>query len=475
MSSRLIAVFVLSALIGSASLSAQETAAKADAVKVDPADAIKADLATYLEKADETRAIGRSIAKYLRRGAAKHKEVEFILHELKKQARKNRKRSKLEEAELVKNVGAFAAAAKTLVAHDSKLLPIIEPMIASSVAEAKKLEAAQEAAEAAAKAKPDDADLAKAAKDAATPALAASMHSKVLERAAEAVFVGKARRAFLKFAGKGTFDGMYNDLRNHQPRMLGAFMTIFLNRDDDSNDRNLAAEGVAQFATKGEKEILTRLADVESDVSERPEIRESAMKVMARLGDRGPLNKLLGTLQSQIAAEQAKPQEQMNVFAILSLQNRIAFMLHVIGDYKMALGQYLNTGFAATNLPYDQLNDQAKGFFASVFYNCACAASRVENSEIAVWALNQHYNFGGNLGDWPLEDGDLEYARRDKAFAAAMKTWRDGKKPGSFEFDREAMMKTVQSLFGPPPGQEGEAGSADDSGDAGDAKSSTKN
>ena len=371
------------------------------------------DLSSYLSQADALRSTGRFGARYLRRVAAKHSDIYFILHELKRQARTVESPTATDRTAVNAQISTFCKLSESIIARG--------PQVTASI----------------------DVHLALPNLDKST--------QELLSRLDEAIYVRMARGVINRYLGKGTFSGMYDGLLPHRAKVLSAFMTLFMEGSSNTDaiaERGLAAEGISQFGAKGHKPTLTRLRLIWKDVTQNAAIREHSMRTLAQLGDLGPLNEVASRHKAAIKTAREKTPPDYNV--ILPTCRALGYLYLTVGRPADAIRYYTAFANVVFGFPFPTKNKALLSLSSNVFYNYACAASRLKNTYLSLWALNQHFNYGGDNYKWAAQDGDLAWIAKNPEFNKLLESWRTVTlKPGAYKFKRETFEAELKAVLAP--------------------------
>ncbi len=154
----------------------------------------------------------------------------------------------------------------------------------------------------------------------------------------------------------------------------------------------MAAEGVSQLATAEEKPVVARLRTVWTDKTAHAEMREAAMRALAKLGDSGPLNEVVSNHRK--AMDKAREETPPNYNIILPTCRALGYLYLTVNQPDNALRYYTAYANVLFGFPYPAKNPALMTLSANVFYNMACAASNLKSHYLSLWALNQHFNYG---------------------------------------------------------------------------------
>jgi len=79
----------------------------------------------------------------------------------------------------------------------------------------------------------------------------------------------------------------------------------------------------------------------------------------------------------------------------------------------------------------------------------ACSAARLKEIELALWAVDQSFNYGGENFEWAKEDGDLENIRSDARFGTMLDEWKKGTRKANQQPDSKQMLTLAQKFLTP--------------------------
>lgn len=272
-----------------------------------------------------------------------------------------------------------------------------------------------------------------------------------LDRMDIAIYMPEAKAYLQPFLTKGgTYLGMFAPLAAKQrAKMAEAYLAIFLDGAAEPGVRRLAADGVSELAEKGDKKFLDRLRVIAESKEEKDrDATYTAQKTMARLGDDSFFAPIFKTWKDALAAE-TKKGEKANVGVILQCFGQLAQLHQDIYQFRETSAYYFEYLRILLPAPYDKLDAQLRDTTSNYAYNLACALSRLNLFEDALWALDISFSYGGQNFDWAGEDGDLANLRTSegKKFAAVIAAYREGKKKkGEFKFSWDAFAKHVAGV-----------------------------
>jgi hypothetical protein len=296
----------------------------------------------------------------------------------------------------------------------------------------------------------------------------------------------------------GTYDGMFEKTSKFGRDGALAMREVFVDIGFPDDIRTLCGEGVAQL---GSKEDIPSVREVfDDDVEEKP-VKNKAMFVLARLGDRGPFDARLAELDASIAKGQGILDAKSPVFKELSAEIKAlsgkedksdddkaklkeketefrkingelieatygvgfsffnkAQMFIEIRDYEQAQASYEKTiSFWQRIASVMQGTAQAKGNMSLVYYNLACALSRQGKLVEATKSMESAFQWGYSNYDWLEKDGDLAALRADPAFQTLLADMKSGAAEARWKKAREEAPKPAPEKK--PSGDTGSGGS----------------
>ncbi len=260
----------------------------------------------------------------------------------------------------------------------------------------------------------------------------------------QSIHVGLAMEAIKKFLGRGTYRGMFADLKNRAPKISRAFLYIFSDRIQTTMIRAYAAEGIAELCPKTERaDFRKEVNAIHSEEDETSAMKDTAMILLARLGDRKLLDARLLKNRNIVVEELRKDAAERNLQVLLLSYQQSADLLQRVGDIKTAAE--VNTDYLRLVLSlctFASQNPEARGNIAGQCYDFACLLSQLKRIDFALYMLETSFNWGFNAFDWAVADKDLSQIRKDSRFKLLLESWRSGEtKPGSVLFDDKTYMK----------------------------------
>ncbi len=261
----------------------------------------------------------------------------------------------------------------------------------------------------------------------------------VLEALDRSIYIQEAKRAIKPFLGRGTYRGMFQAHAEEASKMTKAFLFIFSDRSSGSAmTRAYAAEGVAELCPQSElaktREAVSAIFTAKDESSA---MKDTAMILLARLGDRSHVNRAL-LIHRNIVAKQLKlPHEKRSYPTLLFSYEYMSDILQRVGDLKTVAeinADYLGLVFSLVN--YKNQSPEARSNIAAKCYDFACVLSQLGRVEFGLYILETSFSWGFSAFDWANEDKELKRLRQDPRYGALVKKWRSRKAElGSFVFD----------------------------------------
>ncbi|MFT7620479.1 MAG: hypothetical protein ACI97A_004136 [Planctomycetota bacterium] len=252
---------------------------------------------------------------------------------------------------------------------------------------------------------------------------------EVLEALDRALHIVLAKIEIKKFTGKGTYNGMFDALIPRAKKITRAFMFILSDRLEEALVRGFAAEGLAQICPRDmRKEVRVLVGEIYQERDETPFIKETAMVVLARLGDRKILNQTLAKHRAIIATELAKKSDAERSFPKLLLSyEKISVLLQRVGD--VATASEVNTDYLRMIFSlcrFSTQNESARANIAGQCYDFSCQLSQLGKVEFGLHILEAGFSWGLTAFDWAKEDKELTNLRKDPRFSALIDKWQKG-------------------------------------------------
>ena len=345
------------------------------------------------------REVGPACSSYLRTRAREEADLAQVIVTLRRQALTKKGKSRhLSPEEIASCSDRWIARARVLLRSGSPVLPAVRHLRRT--------------------AKPLDKD--------------------ILDSLEKAVHVHEVKQFLAPFLGRGTYPGMFEPLKSRGKSAVDALLFVFLDRREEGLMRAFAAEGVAELcAAENRADRRHVVAPVLQDASEGDGIKESAMILLARLGDAGPLRRKVRTGEGTISAELRKPHSRRNYPLLIQSYETNCNLLQRSGALREAAE--VNTDYLRLLLSlcrYETQNEAARAGIARQCYDFACILARLGRNSFALYVLEMSFNWGFTGFDWAREDGELRNLRQDARFAAILKEWSEGnRKPGSLAWN----------------------------------------
>lgn len=250
-----------------------------------------------------------------------------------------------------------------------------------------------------------------------------------LTKAEDRIYVGLCIAAIRHYIGTdgqttGTFDGMFAKLDQYNRDKIGdAFLDVFAG-SSPTGVRNLAGEGLAQMGSARHQAAVKAIL---GNANESQAIRMRALYTLARLGDRGPVDKRLADIaakMTELKKPDMSPQDLRAWAEGYRTQATVAQMIH---DTDAAIRYY--ESFVSTVEPLkDKLGAQnTEGDFQNTYYNLACLYALKGDVEGGFKALEKAFAAGYDNYKWANTDGDLTNLRKDPRFKEMVDRWESGK------------------------------------------------
>ena len=253
-----------------------------------------------------------------------------------------------------------------------------------------------------------------------------------------------ARARIREFIGRGSYDGMFSDLKDHGPRLRRAFLDLFQDRLEAEDVRDYAATAVAELCPKEErKEYLKAVSAVHMDVDEADHVRISAAVLMAKLGDRRAFDVEIKNHTDVVQRELGKESSLRHYPSLFNSYEVLGQLTLRVGAYERAAGLYTDyLNMLLVLCPYQTQPEVSRRRIARECYDFACILCRLKRLEFANFMLAESLNYGYRDFIWLNKDRDLLALRQTKGFAILMKHWRENKaKPGSLFFNEKRFLE----------------------------------
>jgi tetratricopeptide (TPR) repeat protein len=224
----------------------------------------------------------------------------------------------------------------------------------------------------------------------------------------------------------GTFDGMFAALDKYDREKIGdAFLEIFQTTSQTATMRDLAGEGLGQMGSARHQPALKAII---ANQAETERIRRRALYTLARLGDRGPVDRMLAGIASKM--EEAKKPDMTPQETRSWAEGYYLMALHAqnIHDSELAIKHY-ESFIGTVEAIKDKLTQ--KDDLSGTYYNLACLYSLKGDVETGLKHLDKSFESGYENYKWANTDGDLANLRKDPRFKTMIEKWESGKKPES--------------------------------------------
>lgn len=277
--------------------------------------------------------------------------------------------------------------------------------------------------------------------------------TELLDALDQSLHVALVKAEIQKFSGKGTYRGMFDSLKPRVKKSTTAFLFVFSDRLESDLIRAYAAEGLAQLCPQEmRKEVRGVVHEVRNERDETPFVKETAMIVLARLGERKLLNATLLKHRNIVAQELAKKSDAERSYPQLLLSyEKISSLLQRVGDIGEAAE--INTDYlrlVLTLCNYKTQNPEARSSIAGQCYDFACQLSQLNRIDYGLHMLEVGFNWGLTAFDWAKEDKELSNLRKDPRFAILIDKWQKGKsKQGSMSFDDSEFLRIAGRIQKP--------------------------
>jgi hypothetical protein len=251
----------------------------------------------------------------------------------------------------------------------------------------------------------------------------------ILTKAENRIYVALCVAEIRRYLGSdgqpsGTFDGMFAKLDKYNKEKIGdAFLDVFAS-SSPSGVRSLAGEGLAQTGSArhqaGVKAIL-------GNQNEAQPIRMRALYTLARLGDRGPVDKQLADIEGRMKELKKPDMPAQELRAWAEGYRTMATIGQMIHDTDAAIRYY--DSYIATIEPLkEKLGAQAvAGSLQNAYYNRACLHSLKGNVDGGLKDLEAAFAAGYDDYKWANTDGDLANLRKDPRWKPMIEKWESGK------------------------------------------------
>jgi len=265
----------------------------------------------------------------------------------------------------------------------------------------------------------------------------------------------------------GTFEGMFPKTEKLGRAGAEAMLSLYVDLTQASNVRNLAGEGVAQL---GGKEDVAAVREIHQDKLEAQDLRDDAVVILARLGDRTEFDKEAAAYKAEIEKREAACAKAAKVHGeyleeINSLKAvtdptaeqkaRLELLQKELPDrYRAVINGYFAVGSAYSSHAQHclKLNDYAntEQFYKKTlenwlrvavrirnpqlnrnvniaYYNLACIQCLQGKKDDAIDSMDKSFRWGYRNFDWCMKDGDLTNIRTDKRFVDLVEEVKSGR------------------------------------------------
>ena len=253
-----------------------------------------------------------------------------------------------------------------------------------------------------------------------------------------AIHIRLAQEAIGKYLGRGAFHGMYDHLKSRGLKIAQAFLFIFSDRIESAMKRAYAADGVAELCPPANRSAFRKkIALIHGDDDETPAMKDTAMILLARLGDRKLLDARLLENRNIVVEELSKEAGERSYRKLLLSYQQSADLLQRVGDNDTAAE--VNTDYIRLVLnlcTFASQTAEARSNIAGQCYDFACILSQLGRIDFALHMLETSFNWGLTAFDWAKTDKDLTALRKHPGFNPLVERWQSGKsKPGSIAYN----------------------------------------
>jgi hypothetical protein len=223
----------------------------------------------------------------------------------------------------------------------------------------------------------------------------------------------------------GTFFGMFASLDKYdREKVADAFLEIFQGSRQGAALRDLAGEGLAQTGSARHQAAVRELLE---SAKESERIRRRALYTLARLGDRGPVDRILKNLATRMEQVKKPDMSPDELVGWASGYLQCAEVAQAINDVPAAI-KYYESFLGIVEPISDKLS--ARDTLQNAYYNLACLHSLKGDVEAGLGMLEKSFAAGYSDFTWANTDGDLGNLRKDDRFKAMISKWESARKAG---------------------------------------------
>ncbi len=257
---------------------------------------------------------------------------------------------------------------------------------------------------------------------------------------------------------KGYYDDLFRSPSAEQAHWCAAFFQVL--EATEPGLHHLALQGLIDNTDLAARpQVVKRLQELRIASLARDAQASLIDVTLARLGYRRHYQARVKKLSIFIRSEAAKG-DKASLLKILEAEEKLADLFVGLRDHLNAAIAYMDyldillpnfEGRTVAQIPQAWLAKTQRQF-----YSLACSATGLGRLELALYALEMSFSYGGPYLDWSREDVDLKKLRGHKSFNPMLDAWRSDKKPGDaksrpkfFAVEKKALaaLRAVQELF----------------------------
>jgi tetratricopeptide (TPR) repeat protein len=221
----------------------------------------------------------------------------------------------------------------------------------------------------------------------------------------------------------GTYEGMFAHLEKHgRDKIADAFLDAFQSSRQSPTVRDLAGEGLAQLGGARHQAAVKAIL---TNAKENDRVRQRALYTLARLGDRGPVDKILADYAAKMETLKKPEMSPAETVSWAEGYYRSALIAQSIHDTDAAI-KFYESFLVAIEPVREKLAGRIK--LDGCHYNLACLYSLKNEIDAAIGALEKAFAAGYNDFQWAGKDGDLANVRKDPRFRPLVEKFEAPKK-----------------------------------------------